>query len=437
MPKRNLDEAEIRKIAKKYIHSVRRGDSNIHDVIREAIKNASPKRDIDPNDVVSVVEKLKGRRVINDKAINEAAKEVVDHSAMEDLRFMVNRNAKALGKTLSPKERDELIKKAKLDPHSVSLPQIKKAVSDYFTTGRPLEYISPVEMQKMIRAEMGKINAPGTPIDERDVNSIMSKYMEKADQDKPFDVAEVQRLIRSHVEGKKTLTRPQQPQQTPPQPPKQPPVKPGQFVPPKDPKNMTFFEKIRMKLQRYGIKSLSKGARNWLTDEVSSLKRVDRNKLLLEGNTVAEAMIGKMFMYFYDAKTKKTLPYWDKFPLIFAIELYDDGWLGLNLHYLDRTLRMRLFDKLLQFANDKSLDKITKLRLSYALLKNVAQYPEVRPCIKRYLASYVKSNLLPIAPVDWEIALFLPVEQFQKEKKETVWEKSRKKMQQYQRFRRK
>jgi hypothetical protein len=148
-------------------------------------------------------------------------------------------------------------------------------------------------------------------------------------------------------------------------------------------------------------------------------------------------MIGKMFMYFYDAKTKKTLPYWDKFPLIFTIELYDDGWLGLNLHYLDRTLRMRLFDKLLQFANDKSLDNITKLRLSYALLKNVAQYPEVRPCIKRYLASYVKSNLLSIAPVDWEIALFLPVEQFQKEKKETVWEKSRKKMQQYQRFRRK
>lgn len=435
MPKRNLNEDEVRKIAEKYIHNVRRDPEsvpNIHETIKEAIKRAAPDRDFDPNDEISVVEKLKGRHIIDDKVINEVSKEVADHSAMEDLRFMVNRNAKALGKTLSSKERDELIQKAKLDPHSASLPQIKKAVTDYFATGRPLEYIQPSEMQNTIRAEMSKLGGTGTPIDERDVNTIMSKYMEKADQDKPFDLAEVQRLIRSHIESKKTLTTGPQPAQQQ-QPPKQPPVKPGQFVPPRDPKNLTFFEKIRMKLQRYGIKSLSRGARNWLTDEVSSLKRVDRQKFLTEGQTVAEAFIGKMFMYFYDAKTKKVLPYWDKFPLIFVIELYEDGWLGLNLHYLDRNLRMKLFDKLLKFANDKSLDKITKLRLSYALLKNVAQYPEVRPCIKRYLIEYTKSQLLVIQPIDWEIALFLPVEQFQKEKKETVWAASKKKIRQLKR----
>jgi hypothetical protein len=116
------------------------------------------------------------------------------------------------------------------------------------------------------------------------------------------------------------------------------------------------------------------------------------------------------------------------FPLIFPIELYDDGWLGINFHYLPMDIRIKLFDKLIQFANDKSLDKITKLRLSYALLKNVAKYPEVQPCIKRYLAGQVKSTLVRVNAIDWEIALFLPVEQFQKETKETVWKESKKKI---------
>jgi hypothetical protein len=427
MPIRNINEEEIRKIAAKYIYSVRRDPAtipDIHKIIEEAIKGVAPNRDFDPADISSVVSKLKGKHIINDKVINEAAKLVVDHSAMEELKFMIGRNAKQLKKKLTPKEVDAIIKKGKLDPYTATLPQIKKAVNDFFSFGRPLEFATPTELQDLVRAEMSKAGA----VDERDVNAVVAKYIEKADQEKPIDPAEVQRLIQSHMALRTPTARPTEKEKQ--KPDKQTNVKQGTFVPPKDPKNLTFFEKIRIKFQRYGIKSLTKESRFWLTDEVSSLKRVDRQKFLTEGQTAAEAFIGKMFMFFYDAKTKKKLPYWDKFPLIFVIELYNDGWLGLNLHYLDRTIRMRLFDKLLKFANDKSLDKITKLRLSYALLKNVAQFPEVRPCIKRYLAEYTKSQLLTVQPVDWEIALFLPVEQFQKEKKETVWMASKKKIRQ-------
>ena len=425
MPKRNLDESEIRRITEKYIHSVRIDPEtipNIEEVITEAIKSAAPRREFDPADIASVVSKLKGKHIINDKVINEAAKEVVDHSAMEDLKFMIGRNAKQLNKKLTPKEVDAIIQQGKLDPYTASLPQIKKAVNDFFSFGRPLEFVTPTELQDLVRKEMGKTG----PVDERDVNAVVAKYVEKADQEKPVDPAEVQRLIQSHMATRTPPTKPSEAEKQ--KGDKQTNVKQGTFIPPKDPKNLTFFEKIRIKFQRYGIKSLTKESRNWLTDEVASLKRVNRQSFITQGQTAAEAFIGKMFMFFYDAKTKKRLPYWDKFPLIFVIELYDDGWLGLNLHYLDQKIRLRLFDKLLQFANDKSLDKITKLRLSYALLKNVAKFPEVRPCIKRYLAEYTKSQLLTVQPIDWEIALFLPVEQFQKEKKETVWAASRKKI---------
>jgi len=205
-------------------------------------------------------------------------------------------------------------------------------------------------------------------------------------------------------------------------------VVPGKYVPPVDTKNPTFFEKIRKKMNRYGLKALSMTARNWLKDSVNKTKVTpNRNKIINEG-TPATQFVGNMFMFFYNAKTKEDLPYWDKFPLIFVIDLYEDGWLGLNLHYLPLVMRIKLFDRLLMYADSKKLDQITKLRLSYALVKTVSQFPEVAPCVKRYLASFVKSELIKVEAVDWEIAAFLPVEQFQKQPKERVWKDSKAKV---------
>jgi predicted transcriptional regulator len=457
MPIRNLDESEIKRIAAKYIHDVEsKTIPNIRELIENAIRKASPERQLDQQDVHTVISQLVKKSKIDDQVIIQEAKKQVDHAALEDLKHQIQSNARQLKHKISDDEVDLIIRTSKLTPNK-SILQIRKAVQQYFSSGRPLEYIPPTELQKMIRDELQKVG----PVDERDVRAILEKYIEGADPDKPLDVAEMQRIIKGQMEGRKaspqTIVKSEQKGQGPAKSqtsriatPKEKEeqklgkdtkndVKAGAWVPPKDPTNLTFFEKIRFKLRRYGIKSLSRGARNWLTDEVTTLSKsqINRKKLLQEGETVAEAMIGKMFMYFYNAKTKDVLPYWDKFPLVICIELYNDGWLGLNLHYLDYRLRMKLFDKLLQYANDKSLDKITKLRLSYGLLKSVAKFPEVRPTIKRYLASYVKSELLPIDAIDWEIALFLPVSQFQKERRETVWEKSRAKIEYLKRFRRK
>lgn len=417
MPK-FLTEDDLRKLAAKYVYDVQHKPMSASDMeksIREAIQRNTYK--VKDSDVAAVAYDLLKRPQINDRLLNETAKKVTDDSAMEDLKHMVNRNIRQLGKKGSPQDVLDIIKQAKLDPKRSTLGQINNAVKLYFASGRPLGNIPPNELHDLVKSEMSRYG----PVDERDIRQVTAQYLDKADKEKPFDPTVVQQVAKAFSGRRKA------PPQAPPaeEPKQQNTIKQGAFVSPQDPKNLTFFEKIRLKLRRYGIKSLTRGSRNWLTDNVSSLKRMDRKKLLAEGDTIADAFVGKMFLYFYDAKTKDKLPYWDKFPLIFVIDLYKDGWLGLNLHYLDRTIRLKLFDKLMQFANDKSLDKITRLRLTYGLLKNVSQFPEVRPCIKRYLGSYVKSELLPVAAIDWEIALFLPVEQFQKETKETVWQESK------------
>lgn len=164
-------------------------------------------------------------------------------------------------------------------------------------------------------------------------------------------------------------------------------------------------------------------SRKWLFQKLSGLK-VNRQALLRSG-TVNDVLIGNLFFFFYDPKTKKELPYYDKFPMVIPIEMYDDGFLGLNLHYLDPGLRIMLLDQLSTYANNKKMDKTTRMRLSYDLISNASRLEMAKPCIKRYLYGHIQSKFIFIEPNEWDMACFLPTEQFVKATKQKVWKDSR------------
>ena len=136
---------------------------------------------------------------------------------------------------------------------------------------------------------------------------------------------------------------------------------------------------------------------------------------------IMESDIGAMFMFFYDPKHKAKLPYYDTFPLIFPIELKNDGFLGINLHYLPPMLRAKLMDALYQTITDTKYNDKTRLQISYDTLSSASKYRYFKPCLKRYLWGHVKSNYLNIPPSMWDAALMLPIAQFQKARPETVW----------------
>ena len=85
--------------------------------------------------------------------------------------------------------------------------------------------------------------------------------------------------------------------------------------------------------------------------------------------------------------------------------------------------RAVLMDELKEYATNNKYDATTRLKITYDLLKG---FGRAVPCVKRYLGSYVQSNTVRINADEWEIAIFLPVERFQKQKKNVVWNDSRK-----------
>jgi hypothetical protein len=174
----------------------------------------------------------------------------------------------------------------------------------------------------------------------------------------------------------------------------------------------TLFNKLTREMNAAGIKPRTAAARAWLGQKLSRLKiPSDRSNVLNDANRIAaHAFIGRMYFFHYDPKYKETLPVWDKFPLVIPMEIYSDGFLGLNLHYLDPMNRLVLLDKLMDFINNDKYNNTTKFNLSYDLLASSRRYKMIEPCIKRYLLSHIRSSIIYIEPDNWETAVFLPVQ---------------------------
>lgn len=166
-------------------------------------------------------------------------------------------------------------------------------------------------------------------------------------------------------------------------------------------------------------------AKTWFRDTAKKLRNITETKLLRDASAKTNRVeVGSMYFFTYDAKTKEKLPYFDRFPLVFPISATDDGFIGLNLHYLPYVLRANLMDALYTYTSNPNLDDKTKLRISYQILKGSSANKFIKPCIKRYLSSHVTSNFVFISPAEWDVALFLPVQNFMYASSRTVWRDS-------------
>ena len=175
-----------------------------------------------------------------------------------------------------------------------------------------------------------------------------------------------------------------------------------------------LLDKLSGEMNKLGYEKRSPKSRTWLKSQIKDLNGATSRRSLIQSreNMKPRSALGRMYFYYYDAKTKDKLPYWDRFPLTIPIEKYNDGFLGLNLHYLPPNYRLVLLDKLYEFTTNDKFNETTRMKLSYELLSGLTRLKEFSPCLKRYLFSHLKSQFIEVPADQWEIAIFLPVEQF-------------------------
>ena len=192
----------------------------------------------------------------------------------------------------------------------------------------------------------------------------------------------------------------------------------------------SYLDKLKDAIKTNSVTAKARAAGDWFRSIVNRTKgqfsdETPKTILSRSESLVSKSVLGKMYFYSYDPKWKNELPWYDTFPLVFPIEKYPDGFLGLNFHYLAPKHRAILMDQLKMFANNKSYDETTKLKLTYNMLKGFTKIKRAKPTVHRYLSSKVKSKYVLVNADEWEVALFLPVERFKKANKKQVWAHSK------------
>lgn len=175
------------------------------------------------------------------------------------------------------------------------------------------------------------------------------------------------------------------------------------------------------------LQLMSRDSVKWLTRKISELRNPSGIASTINNEAFRKTnrfVIGGLYYFYYDPKTKKDLPYYDRFPLVLVLERYKDGFLGLNLHYLPVKYRITLLDKLMDYAILDGNNDIMRMRVSYDILNASKRYREFRPCLKKYLYGHIQSKILAVQPNEWDIAVYLPIQQFKKASVNEVWQDS-------------
>jgi hypothetical protein len=177
------------------------------------------------------------------------------------------------------------------------------------------------------------------------------------------------------------------------------------------------------------VRGRARRSAQWFQDKLKGLKGEAKNRFSSTNpdkfyreapNKIApmglkrRAELGDLFCYHYDPKYKKTLPYYDMFPLIMLIGADKDTFLGCNFHYLNPRFRAILLDKLTAKMG-KGMPNWTKL----------SKIREIAPTIKRYRFDHIDKKVIQIEEDEKEMAIFLPLERFRKSSKSAVWSDSK------------
>ena len=161
---------------------------------------------------------------------------------------------------------------------------------------------------------------------------------------------------------------------------------------------------------------------DWFKDKIAEFGKPGALDLIRDGKRSRTPFYGRLNMFFYDPKLKAKLPYYDRFPLVLPLKSTNNGFIGINFHYLPIPLRIRLLDSVVDFSNNTKFDETTIIQADYARLKNINL---VKPTLHRYLAGQTKSDFRRIDADEFTIAALLPVQRFKKASDRAVWGDSR------------
>jgi len=198
-------------------------------------------------------------------------------------------------------------------------------------------------------------------------------------------------------------------------------------------KEESFFQKAHKRAKQVGIIGRSEAAREWYQDYAleQGLNFRSMDMLRTGGRRITDIRLGRMYFFRYRPKEPRDM--YDEFPLIFLLYEDPDNFSGINFHYLSPKLRAVLLGNMLMYLNNQDYSDRTKLfaRKFRSMIQTNRRFKYAKAIYKQYSNEDVRSKILQVHPLDWELAITLPTERFKtksggRSMSKKVWIKSEK-----------
>ena len=171
----------------------------------------------------------------------------------------------------------------------------------------------------------------------------------------------------------------------------------------------TIFDRILEEKESYKSSNDENPPYTWFNETVTELISTSETPSELLSKWERRANKVQLFrfnMFFYDAKTKKNLPYFDMFPLVFPLRRLGNSFTGINAHYLPPAFKEDFFNIYNKFALNDEFDETTLYRMTWT---KISRFKIMRPLIRQYSLSNIKSRFLVLNADEVPTALSLPL----------------------------
>ena len=160
----------------------------------------------------------------------------------------------------------------------------------------------------------------------------------------------------------------------------------------------------------------------WYRQKVQELlPKPQVRRMIREGYKTQKVTVrpnfGMMNLFYYRPKGAEKLPYYDIFPLVIPMgRRLNDGFVGINFHYLSVPQRWLLLERLSMFQMPSELDSFDSEEGAGEVMalfwSKIKRKRGVKPIVRRYLTKNIQSYFLKIELSEMLIALSIPMERF-------------------------
>jgi len=171
----------------------------------------------------------------------------------------------------------------------------------------------------------------------------------------------------------------------------------------------TIFDTILEEKESYKLSNGENPTYLWYNEKVKDLISISEKPSELLSKWERRRNKVQLYhfnMFFYDAKTKKNLPYFDMFPLVFPLRRFGDTFTGINVHYLPPSFREDFFNIYTRFKLNDEFDETTLYRMTWS---KISRFKVMRPLLRKYSLSNIKSRFLVLRADEVPIAMSLPL----------------------------